>query len=161
MELPQGLIPEIERARARAAKAKTLDAKAELTQNVYPLLQMMTQVFGQYTAQHEERLSQAEIAIAELATSGDSIILPDLADSIESVLQAGIRLCDVVEAAQNEELGDEERDAARDQLLETATEYRKAVDELRAELDDVIVDDDDDDDDSDDAGANGADKKGA
>jgi hypothetical protein len=143
MELPTaGLIPEIDHARQRLAKAaKDVDLRRELVDNVYPLLHMITEMAGQALMAQEERVSNAEIAIAELASVGDSIVLPELAESIDAVLAIGLRLCESVTALVGEEGGPNTTVETADALRALVKSYREGVDELRAEIDDVTVED--------------------
>jgi hypothetical protein len=139
-----GLLPEIDRALARARNAKSLDARRELCDNVYPLVRMLAEMMGGGFVALEKRIATAEAAIGELATMGDSMILPELAGRIDAVLALGLRLCALVEDL------DEERLAARvEAISKTARKYQKSVNNLRKELDAVTVDEDEDEDEDD------------
>jgi hypothetical protein len=135
------LAEEAARAHERARAQTVLDPRAEIVDNLYPLLRMMLESSGEVLVDHEQRLALAEATIAELALSSDSMLLPDLAGAIDEVLMLGLQVC---QAAEN-------GDAAA--IAELTVKYRAAVEELRAELADVTVDPEDED------GPNGAEKE--
>ena len=156
---PGSVLAEIQEAIARLTRVSAVSARDELRDTAYPLLQMTAEQVGMVLAQHEqviqslaEGLDQAQIAIAELATAGDSVLLVDLATQIDDVLQLGLQLAAL--AAKGD-------DASR----ALASKYRKATEALRAELERVTVaddedlydDEDEDGDDDEDGDAEGAD----
>lgn len=128
-----GLIHEIDRASSAAKSAAIIDPKKEFVDNVYPLIRMVAEACGEVMIEHETRLGTAETAIAEMATMGDSIVLPELAHEIDVVLALGLQLCSAVEDGVDLEA-----------VGKICPRYRGAVEALRAELDDVTVETDDD-----------------
>lgn len=138
---PGSLLAEIDGAQQRLAKSTKVDVKTELTGNLYPLLRMLAEMSGNIIGTLEYRLAQAEVAIAELATIGESVVLPDLAAQIDDVLSIGLQLCQRIEAKSSEP------GIVPDELMgKLTTRYRNAVAALRDEINSVTVEDDEDDD---------------
>ena len=132
---PGSLLAEIDGAQARISKATKVDLKTELSGNVYPLLRMLAEMSGNIIGILEHRMTQAEVAIAELATIGESVVLPDLAAQIDDVFSIGLQLCQRVEATEDE---------LTKKLIER---YRNAVEAAREEISSVTIDDGDEDED--------------
>lgn len=161
-EEPVGLLDEVDRAVDRINKAAVVDPRRELVDNLYPLLRLVVETTGHALIAHEraiidtaQRMEDAEAAIAELATSGDSMILPELAATIDDVLALGLQLCgQALEVA--DELAETPYDGERVNKVRVLVEaYRASVDRLRGEIDAVTVMDEDDnegDDNDDDSG---------
>lgn len=144
-EQPGSLLAEIDHAIERLNKVAVIDPKKELTDNVYPLVRMVAESVGQVLLEHvqhfgaiDQRIEVAEGAIAELATAGDSLVLPDLAGRIDETLSIGLQVCAAVEQYIENEAGD-----GTDVLRAAVKKYRESVSDLRDELDDVTVDTDD------------------
>jgi hypothetical protein len=129
---PGSLLAEIDGAQQRITKAAKVDVKTELSGNVYPLLRMLAEMSGNIIGLLEHRMTQAEVAIAELATIGESVVLPDLAAQIDDVFSIGLQLCQRIEATEDE---------LTKKLIER---YRNAVDAAREEISAVTLDDGDD-----------------
>lgn len=136
---PGSVIGEIEQAIIRLRNlAVVSDVRSELMNNVYPLMRLQADMVGNLLADVAERLAVAEVSIAELATMGESMILPDLAAQIDDVLAIGLALC--VEVERDAELTSElERAKHRIKLGELVERYRNASGALRGELDAVTV----------------------
>lgn len=128
---PGSLLAEIDGAQQRISKATKIDLKTELSGNIYPLMRMLAEMSGNAIGVLEHRLAQAELAIAELATIGESVVLPDLAAQIDDVFAIGLQLCQRIEATEDE---------LTKKLIDR---YRNAVDAAREEISAVTVDDDD------------------
>ena len=144
---PGSVLAELNAAIERLSKVASVDARDELLGTTYPLINMIAVHLGAAMTQLDERLVEldgqmqdAQVSIAALATSGESMILMDLAGQIDDVLGLGLQLATVADRG-----GDQDR--------AIAARYRNAVEALREELDRVTVEDDeldDADDDSDD-----------
>jgi len=85
----QDLLLEVGKAQKRVAKEPFVEAKKELANETYPLLESMIEFFG-------SRLAAAEAAIAEVIDQTESFIQPELADQIHGALAIGRLLVEQV-----------------------------------------------------------------
>lgn len=65
------------------------DPRSELLQNTYPLMALVTEALGR-------RLDSVEGALHELLSNSESIITPELADSLVKAYAAGFALCQLL-----------------------------------------------------------------
>ena len=153
MQTISTLLAEIAGAHKRLADKPIVEPKAELAQNVYPLLQMVVETFATVAIEHEQRVKLAEDAIAETFMQQDSMILPDLAAMLQETLSAVVALIDKVLLVPG--LAEDLKKQAH-QIRITATELGPVIDDVTVEA----VDDDGDGDeteaeDEDDSDADG------
>jgi hypothetical protein len=132
---PQNLVTfmdvaqDIHRQLQRAATAQNLQLKQELVNNTYPLLMSILEAC-------DVRFQQLEIAVSEIIQQTSSIIQPDLREQIEETLN----LAQLV--ANSHPQGDDQAKALVAKLLDS-------IEETRAALDDVTVEDGEEDEEGD------------
>lgn len=83
------LLDDLDRARKRAGGATYLEAKKEMAEECYPLLQEIVDHFGQ-------RMQRTEQALDALIDETESFLQPDLARQILANLEMGGILADAV-----------------------------------------------------------------
>ena len=94
------VIQEIDHATARLEQAAIVDQKRELLDNAYPLLKLVVENLGVRQLETVQRLDEVEAAVAEYLTSQESMILPELAAQIQTVLALAMTFCDTVNACE-------------------------------------------------------------
>jgi hypothetical protein len=145
------LLAEIRGANQRLADQAVVDPKKELVHNVYPLIELLAQVYNEQFTDVHERLDLAEGAVAEYLTQQESMVLPDLAETLQTVFALALKLC--------AEVVQEPQPATVPKLAATCRDRIVKAQQLVADVtlveepdDDDGDDDDDDDNDDDDAG---------
>lgn len=130
---PNDLMQEILRTHQRLTQQAVVDPKKEIADNVYPLLQLMTETFGTMILDTHQRLEIAEASIAEYLTAQESMILPELAADIQLVLALAMDLADSVLALVPAD-GD-----GQDEIKKKAMVVRTRAEQLQPEIAEVTL----------------------
>ena len=88
------LLEVIEKHRKRANQAKYLEAKAELANELYPLISTIVEAMG-------ERLDEVEGQVAALIEQTMSVIQPDLATQILGTMSLAAQLADAIDTSKD------------------------------------------------------------
>ena len=141
----EDVISDLNRALQRLHKAKAVETRGELINNVYPLMLAILE------ASHVRHLESEEM-IAELLGETESIVQPELYDEIAGAFNAGRELVSALAAVQTDEVTAKRLGALATTFLEKAAAVEQMVADvaLEDEPDDPDEGDDDGDDDGDD-----------
>lgn len=134
MSEPREVIADIQNAQKRAAAATFLEAKREVADYVYPLLESLFEHFN-------ERLEETEAAVSELIDQNGSYIQQDLAAQILSTLEIGNHLAEEVLALLKTAPLD---DFTKRKLAEAASAFKPAAEQTIQAVLEISVDEDED-----------------
>lgn len=131
----EDVIADINHQIKRGAGAKALETKAELVNNVYPLMLSVVEAFA-------ARLGETEEIVAQLLGEGESIVQPELAELIAAAFGAGGELVKAVEAAPMD-------DVTKQRLMNLVATFSEKTAAVEAALSEVTLEDVEEADDTD------------
>ena len=136
------LIDDVRGAQKRAQKATYLEAKNELATNVYPIIEMLVQ-----------KLRQHENLLGNVLEQTESFIQTELASDINSVLQIGAQLANLILGIQPgvpiDPTGLQQLKQIAGAYLQAAQAVAESVENVAVPGDEEEVEDDEDDEDED------------